>query len=348
MSAYFRMPSLNLPNPVFCDASNLEFFLVMADLDLIDRLFGFLGPDDIARLRRLNRRVYWSIESYSRRAWDIDHFLMKWFDRSVLVQFFDQLERCNAVISGSAALQFLSRKSPYPTSDLDIFLPMENASQFGKWLQEDAGYIFKPRSLGMSIHFDYEIWSMPLRYHLLPGESGMQSELSFGGKFDVFDFYKPAQGDAHHGAAERPHVQLIVVVGDPFKHILSFHSTVVMNVITARYAASLFPYSTFVRHVAWISRRGNYRGDYRQNWRVKYESRGFKFVDDRTPAVRPIGHEFRAWRFLGDAGTWMIPFETRESPDQECVLLEREITFEVVLRSRGPVTTGSYLNIAPR
>ena len=220
------MAIINNPPPrSLWNVSSFEIFLVVAEQELVDYLLSYVSPDDVARLRILSSRAYWSMESYIRRAWDIDHFLSTWFDFHLLPTVFKKLDECNAVISGSSALCFFARSDPYPGSDLDIFVPMATLLNFGSWLRQSAGYLYQPRRQGRYSHFDHAVLSIPLRLNHLRGDTSQGDPLSFGSKFEVFDFYKPAAGEPSTEAEDLPHVQLIGVLGDPLQHIMSFHSS---------------------------------------------------------------------------------------------------------------------------
>ncbi|KAI0361336.1 hypothetical protein OH77DRAFT_1585452 [Trametes cingulata] len=331
----------------FYDVSFFELFILTAEPTLLDRLLAYFGPHDIARVRALSRRSYYAMESYRQRAWNIDAFLSEWFTDLVLPQFYDKLDEFGAVVTGSSAIQFLARRPPIKGSDLDILVPYGAVLGFGRWFQRVAGYVYKPRGRGPYTSFDFAALSIPLRIDHLAGGAQADDPLSFGAKFAVFDFFKHLGNGPGVDWTRAPRVQLIAVVGDVYEQVLSFHSTAVMNIITGRYAASFFPYSTFVENVSWVCNdHKGYRG-YGMSWREKYESRGFRVVDDRSGAPRERGNEFRPRRWIGDPGTWIIQFEDRDAPERALQPLGKDLRFEVVTCRRGPVSVGCYMNLAP-
>ncbi|RXW20020.1 hypothetical protein EST38_g5836 [Candolleomyces aberdarensis] len=107
-------------------------------------------------------------------------------------------------------------------------------------------------------------------------------------------------------------VQLIVVAVDPIRFILfRFHSTAVMNVITARKAISLFPWATFITRNSYVSiLTGNQKKI--ASWKAKYSARGFEIKDNFQ---EPFPQDF--WvgeRYVGDSQSWSIDIaETRTS-----------------------------------
>lgn len=83
-----------------------EMFLLTASDTVLDIFFNHWTPDIIIRIRTVNSRVYFAVEAYRRRAWNVDEFFSTWFlDPS---QFREALGRFEAVVAGSQSLQFLS------------------------------------------------------------------------------------------------------------------------------------------------------------------------------------------------------------------------------------------------
>ena len=139
-----------------------------------------------------------------------------------------------------------------------------------------------------------------------------------------------------------------------------------MNIITGQYAVSLFPYSTFVSRTAWVCRRHGTGYRSAKDWRRKYAARGFQIVDDRIEGSPVMARETRGWRFVGDTGSWVIQFESKGRTRfahipvfadifrsfldsiQEARQTINEVPFEVILRRRGPVEEGCYMNVVPR
>ena len=243
----------NRPASPRWDISSFEFFFIVAEHKLVDHLLSYVSPDELARLRILSSRTYWSMESYSRRVWDVDQFFSHWFDFHLLPAVFEKLDECNAVVSGSSALSFFARKDPYPGSDLDIFMPMASLLTFGTWLRQSAGYVYKPRRHGRYSHFDHAVLSIPLRLDHLRGDTSQGNPMSFGSKFEVFDFYKPTGANTPTEAAGCPHVQLIGVLGDPFQHVLSFHSSESLRAIACNVSDNILSGCDECHH--WSIRR---------------------------------------------------------------------------------------------
>lgn len=84
-----------------------------------------------------------------------------------------------------------------------------------------------------------------------------------------------------------------------------------MNWFTGKMAVSLFPRSTFVDRISYVTRDVNRT---EEDWIVKYRQRGFEIV---MAGGVPSGDsdEVQEWeRHVGDAHTWIMPFDISGTP----------------------------------
>ncbi|KAG7088806.1 hypothetical protein E1B28_012766 [Marasmius oreades] len=223
-----------------------------------DLLFSCLDPHDIIRYSRTCREAYHQVEGYWRRALDIENLLSSFFT-PLETQYFRVVQALTGtLISGSMALQLLNRKR-YPESDLDLYVEHRYSSFLGSFL-EAIGYEFKPtrgqpNCLEAAIKQAEKIAPVAL-YDEEPG-------IGFAGVFNM------ARGDRK--------IQLITATESPLHIVLSFHSTVVMNVISYSHVYSLYPRATFQRSLSLITYR--YKDFLQEVARQKYVDRGWKMIN---------------------------------------------------------------------
>jgi len=91
----------------------------------------------------------------------------------------------------------------------------------------------------------------------------------------------------------------------PNSTVLMSHLAAVMNFITANYAVSVFPRSTFIQRVSFIARL---RTNNRQNWIEKYEKRGFTVIGGQRSLTSK--HQLKLGkRCTLDNFCWTIKFQ---------------------------------------
>lgn len=148
-----------------------------------------------------------SIRTTLKCCWDVDVQLSRWFENTQA--FRQMLGQCGAIISGSTALQYFDRTS-YLRSDVDIVIPLSGTYRMGIWLLAND-FIFQPRDRD----FDDFTASLLKVINTNPRNRNNRPLLR------VFDFYAPPFRVQQYPR----HVQLIVIYGDPFSHILQYHSS---------------------------------------------------------------------------------------------------------------------------
>ncbi|TFK81572.1 hypothetical protein K466DRAFT_568938 [Polyporus arcularius HHB13444] len=204
--------------------STLEFFLLSADASVLQAVFALLTPPEVMLLRRVSHRIRAAVDFYSKRAWNLDSYLTRWFNPPVVHELYDRLDEHGALVSGSAVLRFLDRAPPYPNSDLDIFVPIAGLLDFGRWIQQ-RGYAYKPRADPPLLHFDVAALTLPSRWMVARKFTPPQyNTLMFPTLYEVFDFERTDVPVVPAGSVRPARVQIIAVEGDAREHVLTFHS----------------------------------------------------------------------------------------------------------------------------
>ncbi|KAF5325801.1 hypothetical protein D9611_000602 [Ephemerocybe angulata] len=275
--------------PLTCGLSTIEKFLLLSSNSLRNQLFLWLSKPDIVQLSCASSILKEYATIYSEGAWNINTFLEPWFQPPTI--FRGVMAVSGAVVSGSQALRFFDRQSPNIACDLDIYVRLAGAMTIIVYLLE-SGYRrdVQLRGGGYPLLSDLQSLSTTKRFCSGGGPQGLLA---------VFDFDKPGPGSTMLKA------QVIVLAQDPIHHVLhNFHSTLVMNFITYREAVAIFPRTTFLKRVGYISSRRRIGDIQKPMWRTKYEKRGFTFD---TQSLRP-SIELAA-RSLGDSRCWTILFK---------------------------------------
>lgn len=305
--------------------SVFERFLITSSDNVVDAFFDRWPVDLIFRLRVLNTSIFCVMEAYRVRTWKPTSVLSPFF--ADVRSFLLMLDKCDGVVSGSQVVRLLQRRAfPDTGSDLDIFLPRHGLLEMGRWLKRH-GYTY--RSTGH-------------KHTLFDVEAIRSASVAIGVNADGTDAY-PCSQEASHFATyhfnrqvvvrtsssyrvENYLVQLVVVEPGPVPYIISnFHSSAfetifvsriiltsnlcvagVMNWFTGKRVVSLFPKSTFVDRISYVTQDRTRTGE---DWIVKYRKRGFEIVvEGGVPSKE--SDELDAWeRHVGDAYTWVMPFD---------------------------------------
>lgn len=107
---------------------------------VFDNLCTFLNPRDLFALRATTKQLSDSFDTLFKTQWNINRSLGR-FSRDP-VQFRSMMAKCDALISGSFALQFFAR-TVWMDSDLDIYIesyPEVKIKTFGEYLAAEEGY----------------------------------------------------------------------------------------------------------------------------------------------------------------------------------------------------------------
>ncbi|TDL13693.1 hypothetical protein BD410DRAFT_757508 [Rickenella mellea] len=282
--------------------------LLYAILDkplLTDVLFGHFSAAEIIRMSWTCWAARKSVQSYSSRAWSIDRHLRRFFrDPSA---FRSLQAQTGTLISGSNALQFIDRTF-YPESDLDIYVFPREHLTVGKWILEEAGmdYAFQPNS-SQDPDFEKAEFAAPDDDDEQDAMDVEDEEAVYRmkGMLGVFTFI--SQMDDLVAPLK---VQMIVTQVCPLDTVLSFHSTVVMNIISYQAAYCLFAWTTLEdRHGVVVEAKKTRH----EAALAKYAARGFHIVSGEE-AKCDENHRHRSSlrfgeRWVDDRLTWVIPLD---------------------------------------
>ncbi|KDR81282.1 hypothetical protein GALMADRAFT_208065 [Galerina marginata CBS 339.88] len=275
------------------------FFTAIACLPqrLIIRIFSFLTIQQLLFLSEVSWETRALVHIYVARAWSFQLNFRPWFRNTSAFQ--ELLNRCEALVSGSHALQFFDR-SYYPGSDMDIYVLHAQVKSVASWVYRQ-GYRVIPNAqvrLADPNKFAYPVTT-------ISPKSRKGSSITTVVNFIRREIY-------WDGAVNEKHVQVIGLRVDPILHILyEFHSTAVMNFISSTVAVSLFPKSTLIDRKTYVVRDDYEKSKKNVLWRRKYCDRGFKIIGDNLgvrnnkEVERLCGH-----RFVTDRRSLVIPLTT--------------------------------------
>ncbi|KAF9072632.1 hypothetical protein BDP27DRAFT_1261411, partial [Rhodocollybia butyracea] len=227
-----------------------------------------LSPQDQLYYSLINRECYETVSSFNRRAFQIEKVLLRYFNQSEIDQFRMIQYDTGTLISGSTALQFFDL-TVYEDSDLDLYVDIRYCSSLAKFLLR-IGYKFQPFK-HQKLKFDEALAEtisddVDLQVRRSEDQEWQESFEEYGscGIATVFNFVRGGRM-----------VQVIVSEKCAMDVILTFHSTCVINIISASHAYSLYPRATFIDRVAL--RNFRFRGAKARNQaaREKYGQRGW-------------------------------------------------------------------------
>ncbi|TDL15040.1 hypothetical protein BD410DRAFT_756773, partial [Rickenella mellea] len=284
-----------------------SLFLILDKPLLTDALFGHFSAAEIIRIGWTCWAARRSVQSYSSRAWSIHRHLRRFFRDPFAFRCLQ--EHTGMLISGSSALQFIDRTF-YPESDLDIYVFPRDYLMIGRWILHEAGmdYAFQPSSWQdpdfEQVRFakpdDEEVQDAMEVVHM-EEEGERVTVYRTNGISDVFTFV--SQMDDLMVPLK---VQMIVAQVCPFDSVLSYHSTLVMNVISYRAAYCLFAWTTLEERCGVIVERKRTR---HEAARAKYTARGFHiFSAEEAASAETYRSSLRFGdRWVGDHLTCTIP-----------------------------------------
>lgn len=147
-----------------------------------------------------------AVSAYVAETFNIDARLARFF--SDTFAFRRMQAWTSTLISGSFALQLFDRTS-YKSSDLDLYLHLEHRRTVGRWLLDEAGYLFSPYH-GQADDFEAAVLRKTPRRSI---------RYSMPGVADILTFHKVQTGGA------QLKVQLIVARRTPMEVVFGFHSS---------------------------------------------------------------------------------------------------------------------------
>lgn len=102
---------------------------------------------DLVQLLRVSRGTRIAVHEFMRKDFNADNVLMRFIPD---IDAFQAVQaRTQAIIGGSIALSFFVGVT-WPTSDLDLYVPLANALKMGNYLL-DNGYNFVPGDAGATL-----------------------------------------------------------------------------------------------------------------------------------------------------------------------------------------------------
>ena len=197
------------------DVRVITFSGALLDVDLVlDNIFDFASPGTLFCFKRTCKRAKTAVESYFRRAFNINRHLSQFFDNPH--DFRSLQARTCTLISGSNALQFFNRVR-YEGSDLDLYAYYEHRLEVGHWLIRN-GFAFQPASWQNE---DFDIASRNCKHTSEPDPPGERLKYHTQGVIAVFTFTKdhPEEEDAELK------VQVVVALKAPMDVVMDFHSS---------------------------------------------------------------------------------------------------------------------------
>ncbi|KAK7040376.1 hypothetical protein VNI00_009852 [Paramarasmius palmivorus] len=271
-----------------------------------DFLLGCLPPQDLVTFAKVSKKSRELVQDFYRRAYRVQHLLSPYFDADDIVRFCILQHAIGFVISGSSALTFIARETPYPDSDLDVYVDQRWCAVLLHFL-ESHGYAYQPivtdtKHQPSDVYQAFEV-ALSRRaqgdWNGHPGFLGGGQEYFFTQITDVFNFFRDGKK-----------IQIIACSSTPLEVILDFHSTVVMSFVCYSHAVCLFPRSTFVDNFSVV----NYHRNVDQKAaREKYRQRGWEMVDE-VDALRGLSDRsdtnYFDYRHVADRLCWTIPLNT--------------------------------------
>ncbi|KAK6519124.1 hypothetical protein TWF281_003813 [Arthrobotrys megalospora] len=266
---------------------------------LYTAIFGHLGVMDTVNLLAACHRI----RALKKHVFNVNVLLRPFFKDPI--EFRQLMADNDLIIGGSMALRLFSRES-WSSSDVDIYTEyVDSISVVGAFL-EGEGYEFKPffwqtegleESIQRADRVKSILWGSRDVWGLL-SEDG--SHTDFYGIEQIKDIY----AFIHHKTNKK--VELVLTRGSPFKLILSYYSTYLMNFFSYRAAYSIFPSFTFREKMGFYVPPQTGLRPKTVKGILKYHDRGYSFY-----VVWPEGHgheNYTRVRTVGDCDTWSIHF----------------------------------------
>ena len=194
-------------------------FFLTGDESSIDAFLSRVPADFIFKFRFLSKSMFYAVEAYKMRHWDIEHFLARWFPNPAL--FLSVLQESDGIVSGSEAMQFFQvGKRTFRGNDLDVFVPYHGLLTMGRFVRR-AGFIYQPSSYPF---FDAAV----LMFTAMNSDSRVRMQSSppssHPNKLKMFDFSRPAA--QCFGPLKGGKLQIIGVPGNPVEWMINnFHSS---------------------------------------------------------------------------------------------------------------------------
>ena len=244
------------------------------DSRILTRISSFLNTEDVFRLMKTSKQMYCTLRE---SLWDINRSLERYVDHPL--RFRNKLGSCDALISGSFAVQFFARQV-WANTELDIFVESgSRAWEFAKYLQKEEGYV-KAKAKRI-----------------------LNAALVRGDVQDIETFAKNC------GGAKPSRINIFKTCSLSIVAILySSYTTAMVNVITSRKAHSIFPLPTFFHYKSYDLK--SHDDGCLEVLRDKYQDKGWVLEGILKDVDDSYSHPIRKHRFVGDSRSWTLSLPT--------------------------------------
>lgn len=255
----------------------IQFCAVVQYGPILESLGSYL---DIRAIRNLQLTCHQYAGLYNYllpTRWNVDTTLSRFLHRPKDLR--SLLRECNAVVSGSLALQFFEGPTDWQPSDMDVYLNLNQMTTMHKHLitVQDCNYY------GTKTAEEVDYPTLHIR-----------EVRTYGRRDDVMANSK---------------IQLIVFERNinPLSAIIEgFHSTTVVNLLTATEAISVFPLTTFIRRKNYMLQ---YHFEQYYGLVSKYLARGYILAEVLPRERKKLSNiPIRKARSLTDRRSWRIVY----------------------------------------
>ncbi|PPR00567.1 hypothetical protein CVT24_005470 [Panaeolus cyanescens] len=271
-------------------------------LDIWLNIACYLEPEDLARLGKVSLNMRALRNHALLYRYSIAKLLRNFMPPRLYLPFREAQQRSRAVISGSAVLEYLA-EADFGIPDLDIYVPQARSKMLLEFMTDNFEIVPTVPKRKVALFSPN---------NLVPPyiEAQNQSEFLIHNDSGYSDTSIAAVHNFHYKGRI---LQVISCLTSPMDTILRFHSTVVMNVVTATHAYCLYPRPTLT-HM-----RGLINGDRTPENDLcldKYKGRGYSFISSvpnsslRSCALSPLSTKRR---FVGDVHSFAIPLRRSET-----------------------------------
>lgn len=279
----------------------------------LDSILDHLALCDVVTVGQASRALRGAVKNYVQRR--IHSLLSGWFKHPNY--FRKLLHSSRGVLSGSTVLAFILGLD-WGQQDLDIYIPrgangQNDPSYYLRMLQdyltEVEGYKVESVQTVDDAVVNPPPGELPPIHQIInideDAEGGFDFDYSNGKVRTVVKLslpipssMKPAKIDLVEGTEE----------SSPIAPISRFHSTFVMNFISASSITVLYPHQTFMMQ-GLLNERIDITRPKQIAWMEKYQSRGFKIITNPNTMDIPCGPACRSiWRTTEDKGSMVVTF----------------------------------------
>lgn len=118
-------------------AKGVTLLALFNEFPIVEKLCSCLDIGDIISLTRTCKRLSPLYQELLPSQWNVDRHLQRFVDNPVAFRI--MMADCEALVSGSLALQFFERTT-WSESDLDVYVNVSRSNDFRQYLCEHEGY----------------------------------------------------------------------------------------------------------------------------------------------------------------------------------------------------------------